>query len=183
MNAFSAVVADHVQEAAVELAAYDSSWPSMFEAERLSLEEELAPWLAGAIEHIGSTAVPLLLAKPIIDIMAPVITLEQSRAAIDVVCRAGYLYYPYKADLMHWFCKPSPGMRTHHLHLVPRGSALWIERLTFRDALRKSPTLANEYAALKTRFAAQFRTDREAYTDAKTPFVKMVLSRELAGQK
>ena len=77
---------------------------------------------------------------------------------------------------MHWFCKPSPQSRTHHLHLVPYGSALWMQRLRFRDALRADPALAAEYAALKCELARRFRHDREAYTEAKTPFVERVLS-------
>jgi GrpB-like predicted nucleotidyltransferase (UPF0157 family) len=155
-------------DAAVEVVAYDDSWPSRFEAERSLLEAVLAPWLAGSIEHIGSTAVPLLPAKSVIDIMAPVHTLEASRAAIEAATSAGYVYYPYKAELMHWFCKPS--------HLVPFGSSLWYRRLAFRDALRKSPALAAEYAELKLRLAETFRRDREAYTEAKAPFVHRVLS-------
>ena len=77
---------------------------------------------------------------------------------------------------MHWFCKPSPEFRTHHLHMVPIGSQLWNDRLAFRDALRGNPTLAAEYATLKTGLAVEFREDREAYTDAKTPFVIRVLT-------
>jgi GrpB-like predicted nucleotidyltransferase (UPF0157 family) len=163
-------------DATVEVVAYDDSWPSRFEAERSLLEAVLAPWLAGSIEHIGSTAVPLLPAKPVIDIMAPVHTLEASRAAIEAATSAGYVCYPYKTEVMHWFCKPSPHLRTHHLHLMPFGSSLWYRRLAFRDALRKSPALAAEYAELKLRLAETFRRDREAYTEAKAPFVHRVLS-------
>ena len=163
-------------DARVELVAYDESWPSRFEAERSLLEAVLGRWLAGTIEHIGSTAVPGLPAKPVIDIMAPVKTLEASHPAIDAAPSAGYVYYPYKAEVMHWFCKPSPYFRTHHLHLVPFGSALWHQRLAFRDALRQSATLAAEYADLKLRLAVEFRLDREAYTEAKAPFIHRVLS-------
>ena len=167
-------------DAPVEVVAYDHSWPSKFEFERTLLEAVLAPWLVGQIEHIGSTAVPLLPAKPIIDIMAPVHNLELSRPAIKVAMEAGYVHYPYKAEVMHWFCKPSPSLRTHHLHLVPFGSLLWRQRLAFRDALRANAVLAAEYAELKLRLAAEFPRDREAYTDAKEPFVRRVLS-ELNG--
>ena len=167
-------------DAPVEVVAYDVTWPSKFEAERLLLEAILARWLAGSIEHIGSTAVPLQPAKPVIDIMAPVYSLKASRPAIEAAATTGYVYYPYKAEVMHWFCKPSPYHRTHHLHLVPFGSPLWHQRLDFRDALRRNPTLAAEYAELKLRLAEKFRLDREAYTEAKSPFVQRVLS-ELNG--
>ncbi len=160
----------------IELTPYDPAWQSKFEAERLALVAVLAPWLAGSIEHIGSTAIPGLCAKPVIDIMAPVHSLEASRSAIEAASQAGYVYFPYKSDVMHWFCKPSPEFRTHHLHMVPIGSQLWNDRLAFRDALRGNPTLAAEYATLKTGLAVEFREDREAYTDAKTPFVNRVLT-------
>ena len=155
---------------------YDASWPSNFEAERSFLETKLFEWLAGPIEHIGSTAVPGLPAKPVIDIMAPVRSLDASRPAIEFLVGAGYVYFPYQADVMHWFCKPSPVQRTHHLHLVPFRSPHWLQRLGFRDALLNSPKLATEYANLKCSLAEKFRFDREAYTEAKTPFVDRILS-------
>jgi GrpB-like predicted nucleotidyltransferase (UPF0157 family) len=162
-------------EAPIILADYDPAWPEGFERERLRLAAALREWLAGPIEHIGSTAVPGLRAKPIIDIMAGVQTLDHSRPAIAAAARLQYVYFPYRTDVMHWFCKPSAAERTHHLHLVPVDSRLWIDRLAFRDHLRQHPTVAAEYAALKAELADRFRTDREAYTDAKAPFVARVL--------
>ena len=129
-----------------------------------------------AIEHIGSTAVAGLAAKPVIDIMAAVHSLEASRPAIAAVAQLDYVYYPYQADAMHWFCKPSPRLRTHHLHLVPIASPLWAQRLRFRDALRNSAALAAQYAELKLQLARRFPLDREAYTDGKTAFIRRVLS-------
>ena len=67
-----------------------------------------------AIKHIGSTAVAELAAKPVVDIMAAVDSLEASHPAIAAVAQLGYVYYPYQVDAMHWFCKPSPSLRTHH---------------------------------------------------------------------
>jgi GrpB-like predicted nucleotidyltransferase (UPF0157 family) len=163
-------------EAPIEIVGYDASWPARFAVERALLEQRLQPWLTGTIEHIGSTAVPGLPAKPILDIMAPVASLVVGRPAIAAAAEVGYVYYAYKADVMHWFCKPSPQSRTHHLHLVPYGSALWMQRLRFRDALRADPALAAEYAAHNRELARRFRHDREAYTEAKTPFVERVLS-------
>ncbi len=160
----------------VELVPYDDAWPARFFAERASLARVLAPWLAGPIEHVGSTAVPGLAAKPIIDIMAGVASLDGSRPALTALAELGYVYFPYRADVMHWLCKPSDAVRTHHLHLVPRASRRWRERLAFRDRLRASPALAAEYAQLKARLAVRHRFDREAYTDAKEPFVRRVLA-------
>jgi GrpB-like predicted nucleotidyltransferase (UPF0157 family) len=107
--------------------------------------------------------------------MAGVHTLEDSRPAIAAAARLQYVYFPYRTDVMHWFCKPSAAERTHHLHLVPIDSQLWIDRLAFRDHLRQHPTVAAEYAELKAELADRFRMDREAYTDAKAPFVARVL--------
>ena len=163
-------------DAPVVIAAYDPRWPALFATEHSLLSRLLAPWLVGPIEHIGSTAVIGLAAKPVIDIMAAVESLAASTDAIAALRPADYLYAPYRAEVMHWFCKPHPSHRTHHLHLVPHRSPLWNERLAFRDRLRADPLLAREYADLKHRLAAAHPNDRDAYTDAKTPFIRRVLA-------
>lgn len=170
-----------MDDAPIEIAEYDARWAEAFQLERQVLCEALAPWLVGMPEHIGSTAIPDLAAKPIIDIMAPVRSLEDSRAVVAAAEGAGYVYFPYRADVMHWFCKPSPSVRTHHLHLVPMGSRLWNERLAFRDALRADEGLRTEYRNLKLALAARYRHDRDGYTDAKTPFINRVLERSAKG--
>ena len=159
----------------VEVVQYSDSWPTMFLSEAALLHTVLSPWLVAEIEHVGSTAVVGLHAKPIIDIMAPVQELQSSTSAIEVAQSVGYCYYPYKPDEMHWFCKPTPTARTHHLHLIPWKSRLWQERLAFRDALRMNPALAQEYCSLKLRLAKQYPHDREAYTDGKAPFIASVV--------
>ena len=156
---------------------YNSEWPKLFELEAASLTEVFRPCLAGAVEHVGSTAVHGLAAKPIIDIMAPVSGLSDSEPAIEALSALSYCFFPYRAEVMHWFCKPSPAHRTHHLHLVPRGSILWVQPIAFRDALRNSAELAAEYQALKQHLAHEYAQDREAYTEAKSPFTQSVLSR------
>jgi GrpB-like predicted nucleotidyltransferase (UPF0157 family) len=170
------------RDAPIHLVPYDSAWPALFERERVLLQRVLAPWSAGPIEHVGSTAIPGLVAKPVIDIMAAVESLDASRAAIPAVAELEYLYAPYAADVMHWFCKPSPAFRTHHLHLVPFASPLWSQRLVFRDHLRANPEIAAEYAALKQRLAREHEFDREAYTDLKGPFVQRVLDLAARGR-
>lgn len=170
------------REAPIEVVPYDPLWPSKFQAEGARLQVVLAPWLAGPIEHVGSTAIPGMPAKPVIDIMAAVRSLETSRPAISALAEAGYVYFPYRPDIMHWFCKPSSAFRTHHLHLVPLDSERWVKCLAFRDAIRGNQTLAAEYAALKYQLATEFKFHREAYTDGKRPFVERVLS-SLANRK
>ena len=108
--------------------------------------------------------------------MAAVHSLEASRPAIAALEHLGYVYYPYQSDVMRWFCKLSPSLRTHHLRLVPVTSPLWAQRVRFRDALRNNAALAAEYSELKLRLAHQFPQDREAYTDGKTAFIRSVLS-------
>jgi GrpB-like predicted nucleotidyltransferase (UPF0157 family) len=171
-----------VTEEPVYVVPYDPAWPRRFEEERELLARALAPWIAGTIEHIGSTAVPGLPAKPVIDIMVGVGDLPSSLDARAALAPLGYVYSPYRADVMHWFCKPSPAHRTHHLHLVPSRSPLWVERIAFRDYLRTSAEARAEYAALKTTLAERHRFDREAYTDAKGPFIQRIVERALCRQ-
>jgi len=167
-----------MKRASVELSEYDLEWPSKFEVEKDFLMEVVGKWLYGGVEHIGSTSVPGLIAKPVIDIMFGVKSLEESRPAIDILVKSGYKYFPYKEDVMHWFCKPSDAFRTHHLHLVPYESQLWQERIQFRELLLSNQEVANEYSALKKELAARHKEDREAYTQAKWPFIQRVLQME-----
>jgi GrpB-like predicted nucleotidyltransferase (UPF0157 family) len=160
----------------VRLAGYDPTWPLKFEAERAALEVCIGPWVSGGIHHVGSTSVPGLPAKPIIDILVGVEGLGRSRPCIEKVATLGYRYWPYRTDVMHWFCKPGPVQRTHHLHLVPAGSRRYQDELAFRDALRDDAALTGRYAALKHDLARRFRHDREAYTEHKAPFIREVLA-------
>ncbi|MDP9322862.1 MAG: GrpB family protein [Acidobacteriota bacterium] len=161
-------------EASVEIVDYDPSWPGQFEEEAKELRRALAAWLVGPIEHMGSTAISGLAAKPVIDIMAGVETLDASRPAIAAMADLGYCYAPYRPDSEHWFCKPSPAFRTHHLHLIPFESGRWNEALAFRDYLRAHSQIATEYEGLKRRLAQKYRFDREAYTEAKGPFIARI---------
>jgi GrpB-like predicted nucleotidyltransferase (UPF0157 family) len=166
-------------EAPVEIVPYDPSWPMRFREEAEILRRALRTWLVGAIEHIGSTAVPNLAGKPVIDIMAGVQTLESSRAAISAATELGYCYAPYRAELEHWFCKPSPAFRTHHLHLIAVGSPQWRRPIAFRNYLRAHADIAVEYEALKRRLALEHRVDREAYTNGKRPFIERITAMAL----
>ncbi len=159
----------------VEIVPHSAAWALGFAQEALLLQAALKPWLVAQVEHIGSTAVPGLSAKPVIDVMAPVSDLASSRGAIAAAQAVGYCYYPYKPDEMHWFCKPSPTVRTHHLHIVIWRSATWHDRLAFRDALRRRPALAQAYESLKRELATKYPNDREGYTQAKAPFIQSVL--------
>ncbi|MBW8060257.1 MAG: GrpB family protein [Solirubrobacterales bacterium] len=159
----------------IRLSPYDPAWPARFEEERAALAEAIGEWTVGGIHHVGSTAVPGLKAKPIIDILVGVRDLEESQECFEPLARLGYLYAPYLPDEMHWFCKPHPSRRTHHLHLVPAGARRYADELAFRDRLRADPRIAADYGALKRMLAERFAQDRESYTAAKSDFIRRVL--------
>ena len=146
---------------------YDPEWPARFEAERTALENVLAPWLSAGVQHIGSTAVPGLAAKPIIDMLAGVHSLDASRAAFPALEELGYVYRPHRAEAHLFLRQDECGV-----HLTEPGSALWTERLAFRDALRGDPALCEEYAAWK---AAHFVGGDRWYDADKRPLVQRVL--------
>jgi GrpB-like predicted nucleotidyltransferase (UPF0157 family) len=162
----------------IDVVPYDPEWPSVFDVERALLERVLAPWLEGGIHHIGSTAIPGISAKPIIDVMAGVRDLEEARAASGPLAEHGYVDAPHRPAVGHHFAKPTrelPECR-FGLHLTEPGSDLWRERLVFRDALRADAPLAAEYEALKLRLAHEHDSDAEAYTAGKRAFVAAVLA-------
>ncbi len=159
----------------IHIAPYDPEWPARFDRERDLLRLAIGAWVVGDIHHVGSTAVTGLAAKPIIDILVGVESLAASRACFEPLAKLDYLYAPYLPDEMHWFCKPDPSRRTHHLHLVPRDSRRYRDELAFRDCLRSRPGKARDYAGLKHRLAARFEHDREGYTNAKADFIERTL--------
>src|SRR3954447_11007989 len=161
----------------IRIASYDPSWPARFEEERQALEKMLGDSITGGIHHVGSTSVPGLAAKPVVDILVGVDGLESSRELIEPLAALGYMYSPYRPDEMLWFCKPNPTQRTHHLHLVPTDSHRFRAELAFRDYLRAHPEVAKDYGVLKRRLAIEFEQDREAYTEAKSGFIQEVLGR------
>lgn len=161
---------------AIDVARYDPAWAEQFRAEAAKLTELLEPWLATPIEHIGSTSVPGLAAKPILDMMAGVRDLQSARDAIPVLASHGYMHGQHRPATL-WFHKARTGsLLEQGLHLTEPGSCLWRERLAFRDALRTDPALARQYQELKEALAAD-SCDIAAYTAGKREFVVQVLAR------
>jgi GrpB-like predicted nucleotidyltransferase (UPF0157 family) len=162
----------------IEIVPWDPRWPSMFEEERLHLSACLPCDLIGRIEHFGSTSVPGLPAKPVIDMLVEVSSLEETKRSIVPVLEAreyDYFWRPLGDEMRPpfyaWFIKRGAGgRRTHHIHMAEADSPLW-DGLLFRDRLRACPETAAEYAALKMELAAKYRTDRVAYTAAKAEFI------------
>jgi GrpB-like predicted nucleotidyltransferase (UPF0157 family) len=166
-------------QAPIVIVDYDPRWPEMFRAERDAILSATGPRLV-AIEHVGSTAVPGLGAKPIIDIMAGVRRLAEAAECIAPLAPLGYRYLPEYEALIpdrRFFRKGPPGPITHHLHLVELGGDFWERHLLFRDYLRTHPEAAEAYYQLKRQMAARFSPDRNAYTDSKTQFIRSVEDR------
>jgi len=159
----------------IQIVDYDPAWPEEFEEFRAPVAEALAD-VALSIEHIGSTAVPGLAAKPVIDI--DVVVAESDVA--QSIERLGELGYEHRGDLgipsREAFRSP-PGIRKHHLYLCPSGSPALANHLAFRDCLRADDKLAREYGELKRQLAADFSDDKDGYAKAKTAFIVGVLAR------
>ena len=162
---------------AVFIFPYDPAWPIRFRIEAQLLRVVLAD-LQPQIEHIGSTAVPELAAKPIIDILVGVSSLERFMRHGMRLASYGYDYVPaYETSLPNrrFFKRVVDGVRTHHVHVVEAGGKDWTRYLQFRDSLRSSPELAADYARLKHQLALRHRHDRDAYTAGKSSFVEQAL--------
>ncbi len=177
---------DHIllgKEEEIHIVSYDPSWSDKFEEEKRLIEKTLGSWIVGGVHHVGSTSVPGLSAKPVIDIMVGVKNLEEAKPCIDLLAKIQYMYFPYRPEIMHWFCKPSLEHRTHHLYLMVPTSREWKARLAFRDCLRTDTETRQKYEELKSSLANKFRNDREAYTEAKTEFIKSVVNKAIVKGK
>jgi GrpB-like predicted nucleotidyltransferase (UPF0157 family) len=159
---------------------YDPRWSLMFEEESARVASVLSKDLVARIDHIGSTAVRGLVAKPIIDLLVSVHSLvEAKQVAISPLEELGYAYWFDNPDPQRMFLVkglPPNSPRTHHIHIIESDSILR-ERLLFRDYLREHPDEAFRYAQLKRYLAQQFSTDREAYTSGKTEYVQSIMQR------
>ena len=165
----------------IALVDHDPAWRRLFLLQQAVLAGLLAPWLAAPPEHVGSTAIPGMRAKPIVDILAPVRLLAAAQEAVAVLERDGWLFWPDDPNRAYrlWFLRPSPAARTHHLQIMQHDHPELRRLLLFRDALRGDAALRRAYAELKDRLAVLHHADRNAYTDAKSDFVRSVV--EAAG--
>jgi GrpB-like predicted nucleotidyltransferase (UPF0157 family) len=161
----------------VVMADYDPSWPEVFEKLRERIAAALGP-LVLAIEHVGSTSVPNMCAKPIIDLDV-IVRREDVAAAIAAVEALGYRH---EGDLgvegreaFRWTAE----FPEHHLYMCPEGSPAFERHVLFRDYLRTHPEKAREYAELKKRLAQQFHDDRSRYQAAKADFVDSLIEESL----
>lgn len=161
----------------VELVPYDPAWRRCYETERARLQAAIGNHVLD-IQHVGSTSIPGMIAKPIIDIAVAVASFETAQVCIAPVERLGYAYRGENGiPRRHFFVRGE--RRTHHLHINELNSAQWRNQVCFRDALIHNPELAAAYATLKQDLARQFPTDREAYTAGKAPFIRRVLAQAM----
>ena len=164
-----------LESGVVRLVEYDPVWPSLYAAEAERLQKLFAAaGLVVALEHTGSTAVPGLAAKPILDILGGYAEGTPVTECIDVLTTAGYVHRGEQGiPGREFFRRGNP--RSYHLHLTAIDSPFWRDHLTFRNRLRTDVAVCDAYAALKHELAARFPRDREAYIEAKGPFVNDIL--------
>ncbi|MFN0137046.1 MAG: GrpB family protein [Phycisphaerae bacterium] len=158
---------------------YNPAWPALAAEQARAIAVALGP-LVIVIEHIGSTAVPGLAAKPVLDLMVAIRDLSDSPRAAPLMQSLGFEYVPkFEATLpmRRFFRKDTAGVRTRHIHMVEITSEFWRNHIAFRDALRDDPLIAHAYADLKRRLAQDFVDDVAAYTDGKADFVRDVIAR------
>ena len=166
--------------AGVEVRPAEPQWQRHGDRLRAEIDLLLAPWLTAGVEHVGSTAVPGLAAKPILDLQAAVHDLSCAPAAAAALAERGWHLVPPELDARPWrrlLVQAEGDVRVAHLHLMSGGSARWADQLAFRDLLRAEPELRRRYAALKQQLAREHADDREAYTAAKGAFIRTALGR------
>jgi GrpB-like predicted nucleotidyltransferase (UPF0157 family) len=162
----------------IEIVQWRPEWARQAEEEIRALEILLSPWLTAGIEHVGSTAVQGLVAKPVLDLMAGVASLDTDAEVAEVLAVNDWHFVPPDLDdrpFRRFFVKVQEGRRLAHLQIIESSNSRWSDQLTFRDSLRADESLANDYAELKRRLAAEHAEDREAYTEAKSNFIQSVL--------
>lgn len=167
----------------IRLVDYDPQWPILYEEEKASIFGVIGDLIVD-IQHIGSTAVPGLGAKPIIDIMVAIRGLALVERCVQPLQAIGYEYLgEYGIPGRYYFRKP-PGHphSTYHIHMVERESDFWERHILFRGFLRAHPEEAQRYYELKRELATKFGSDRDAYTEAKRSFIESVVNKARASQ-
>jgi GrpB-like predicted nucleotidyltransferase (UPF0157 family) len=164
-----------LEKGKVLLSEYDTNWPLEFENEKKSIQNTLTENEI-RIEHVGSTSVENLCAKPIIDILIGINHFDEGYKFASLLQATGYAYKGENGiPGRHFFVKGDP--RTHHLHMVEMNSVFFRDHLLFRDYLRENPEEKNQYAELKKSMAVKYVDDREKYTDSKAEFIQNILQK------
>lgn len=159
----------------IRIVPYDASWPHLFRELALPLRRELGD-VALRIDHIGSTSISGLAAKPVIDLQISIADFEPLDAYRLPLERLGYVFHAENTERTKRFFREPVGQRRTHIHVRRAGSFSEQLPLLFRDFLRTHATVAQQYADLKIELARQYEWDRQAYTDAKQPFIWNVIA-------
>ena len=162
-----------LQRGVVKIVPYQQEWAALYEEEKQRILAAISQDVL-EIQHVGSTSIPGMPAKPILDMAIAVRSFEEAGVCIPPMEAIGYRYkgecdIPFR----HYFVKDKP--RTHQIHMVERGSSEWERMLLFRDFLRYHPVAAREYADLKLRLASEYNSDVERYTNMKGPFIEKII--------
>jgi len=165
---------DNLPNSHIKIAPYDPGWPEWFQVERTRVMAALGD-LAAAVEHSGSTAVPGMAAKPILDILVGVDDFKDTPRTIPPLEDLGYEYHGELRPGWLFFRTDHPHDR--HLHVVERDGQDWWSQLAFRDALRADSKLVTDYERVKIDLAERFADDRAGYTAGKGEFVNSILER------
>lgn len=162
-----------LEQGVVKLVLYKVGWKHLFEREKSRLQSVIGQYVLD-IQHVGSTSIPGMTAKPILDIGIAVENFEEARVCIPPIEQLGYEYRgEFGISRRHYFVKGVP--RTHHIHMNEIGSRDWENQILFRDYLIQHPRLAEEYAVLKMELAQKYPTDRDAYLAGKESFIEGIL--------
>lgn len=171
-------MAEFCNSEVIKIVEYESSWIVAYQQEREVISTALKQDFID-IQHIGSTSVPGLSAKPIIDILIAVNKLYSPEKYSKHLQKISYQYTYYAENINRlFFCKGTP--RSHHIHIVKYDSWTYWRHILFRDYLLAHPETAQHYEQLKREMVLKFKTDRGAYTDSKTAFIKSIVAQALA---
>ncbi len=161
----------------LEIAPCQEGWLSLYEEEAERIRSACGSVIV-AIEHVGSTAVPGLAAKPILDIMPGLTRVENGHATVEPMKKLGYEYFgEFGIPGRFYFTRHHDGRCVVHVHMFEVGTEEWERHLLFRDYLRQHADVTAEYETLKKKLSARCRPDRTAYTDGKTEFIKSVVGK------
>ncbi len=165
----------------VSISRPDARWRELFARERDRIQEALGP-VALDIQHVGSTSIPGLPAKPIVDVAVAIKSYDDFFPYIPVIEKLGYVYRGENGTpRRHYFVLGEP--RTVHLHFLEHDSDDWLAHLVFRNRMRRSPALRRRYLRIKRHLAAKYPDDRDAYTAGKQPFIHSVIDPVLAAKR
>ena len=169
-----------LEKGIVKLSPYTDDWKLLFEVEKVKLLTAVGAYILD-IQHVGSTAIPGMMAKPIIDIAIAVFDFEEAKVCIQPIEALGYEYKgEFGIPHRHYFVKGDP--RIFHIHMSEINDLQWKNLLLFRDYLCEHPNIATEYAELELQLACKYPQDRTAYLDGKAPFIQRALQIARAGK-